>query len=419
MDGPSPVQDRQTIGGDVHDLSQPVHDSGAGLDGSSAIRFVFERVRVALISFHRGGMAHYAAMLSRSLCLGTTGVRVALFVADDFQRDGLPDGVQVFRYPVPHRLAVREARVWCRAPVVLNTFWRDLTRWCPDVVHFNSGHVWYLPLIRRIQRNYATVYTLHDAHPHPGESRWTGWLKRAALLRRADQIIVHSEAIRTQAIQLPGVQSARTTVIPCGLLQLPMPKDQEPAEQANQLVLPGRIYAYKGYEVMLEALPRVAAACPDVRLTIAGEGNLRPWMPAIQQQADRIRVINRFLAEEELVQLMQMASIVVLPYWEASQSGVALLASACGKPVIASRVGALADVVEHGATGLLVSAGRADELADAIIDLLRDPSRRQSMGEAGKALNEQRYGPDAIGPQLRERYERVIQRRPLTCPRLD
>ena len=373
-------------------------------------------MKVALISFHRGGMAHYAAMMAHALRAVAEDMQVSCFVCADFPRELLPEGVAVYAYPIPQNIRGHQGVSWARVPGVLFRFWKDLRAWSPDLVHFNSGHLAYLPLVRRIHRMAPIVYTMHDARVHFGEWRPYERFKIAPLLRHADLVILHSDLIRDQAVAEHGLTWEKTAVIPCGLLRLPVPDEFTKEVTAHHLLMPGRIHAYKGYDVMLEALPRIAEAVPEVHLTIAGEGNIRPWRKRIEQHVERITVIQRFLPEDELVRLLMQTSVVVLPYVEASQSGAALLASACGKPVIASRVGSIPDVVEEGKTGLLVAQGSATELAEAAVQLLRDPALRRRMGAEAKAINERRYGPSVIGRQLCELYDCVMRNRKEASP---
>ena len=354
-------------------------------------------------------MAHYAAMLAHALISGIDEVEVACFVCSDFPSGLLPEGMHVFRYKVPHSMALRQWPLWVRAPGTISHIRRDVQQWHPDVIHLNSGHLWYAPLLPQLHRDYPLVYTMHDAAEHPGEWRIYERSKMKSLLKHAHRIMFHADSIRDRALALHGMERRRTSIVPHGLLRMSPDHTQHSDEQPFHLVLPGRIRTYKGYEVFLRALPRIVDAVPEVRVTIAGEGDIRPWRQLINQHADCITLINRFLSEAELFGVVQSASLVVLPYVEASQSGIALLAASCEKAVVASRVGAIADAVEDGVTGRLVPRGQPDELAEAIIELLRDPEGRHAMGREAKRLNEVRYGPVVTGDRLRQLYRDALQ----------
>ena len=97
---------------------------------------------------------------------------------------------------------------------------------------------------------------------------------------------------------------------------------------------------------------------------------------------ERFIVHNRFIRATECDELFRQASIVVLPYIEATQSGVIPLAYSYAKPVVATRVGALAEVVDDGKTGRLVPPADSESLAAAIVELLRDPVSAAADGHA-------------------------------------
>jgi glycosyltransferase involved in cell wall biosynthesis len=105
---------------------------------------------------------------------------------------------------------------------------------------------------------------------------------------------------------------------------------------------------------------------------------------------------NRYIPDEEAAQLFIDADIVVLPYVEASQSGVLAIANAFGKAVIVTDVGELGRVVVDGVSGLVVPPADERSLADAILKLATDASIRARLGNAGQALADQTASPEAV-----------------------
>ena len=106
---------------------------------------------------------------------------------------------------------------------------------------------------------------------------------------------------------------------------------------------------------------------------------------------DAVAVNSRYLPNEEVRPLMELASFVVLPYTSATQSGVLHVAYACGRPVVATRVGGLPEVVEEGGTGRVVPPKDPAALADAIVAMLDDPEGTARMGERARHLAETRF----------------------------
>lgn len=139
----------------------------------------------------------------------------------------------------------------------------------------------------------------------------------------------------------------------------------------DMLLFFGFVRRYKGLDVLIEALPRVLAARPGLTLVVAGEfyepvEPLRARITALGLD-DAVRVLDRYVADEEVGDLVAAADAVVLPYRSATQSGVVLVAYAAGCPVISTAVGGLPEVVEEGVTGHLVPPEDPAALADAIL----------------------------------------------------
>ena len=139
----------------------------------------------------------------------------------------------------------------------------------------------------------------------------------------------------------------------------------------------GYVRAYKGLPTLLEAMALVP---PDVQLVVAGEiyhhdAAYYRAMAARLGIGDRVVLLDRFLATDEVACCFHSSDVVVLPYWEASQSAVVPLAMACGRAVVATAVGGLPDLVRHGETGLLVPPREAGALAAAIVTALAEAPR--------------------------------------------
>ncbi len=265
----------------------------------------------------------------------------------------------------------------------------------PRVIHLNSELPILLPLFP-LFAFFNTVITLHDAVPHEGES----FAKRAFMrvhlalvglfLRK---VIVHSEAIRAQ---LPLWLQGRTHVLPHVNYQLwARAKEPPPSEGPLVVLFFGRLLPYKGLDYLLEAFRKLDPA--KFTLVIAGEGEL----PAGVFNMPNIRVIHRFIGDEDLPGVFNQAHVVALPYVAASQSGVAYMAFAFERPVIATRVGGLGDVVADDFNGFLVESRSADQLG-AALERMADPATRARLVENVRQQNIS--GDEEIRQQLLDVY---------------
>ncbi len=246
---------------------------------------------------------------------------------------------------------------------------RELLRRRPLAIHFNSELPVLLPLFP-LFAFFNTVITLHDAVPHEGERLAKRVFMRVHLLLLflfIRRIIVHSEAIRAE---LPAFLRARVRILPHVNYRLWAGEKAAPPRQGPLNVLFfGRLLRYKGLEYLLEAFRGLDPA--RFNLTIAGEGDLSGY----EIVGPNIRAINRFIEEDEMTFLFNEAHVVALPYISASQSGVVYMAYAFEKPVIATGVGGIGDVVRDGVNGLLVAPRSASALVSALERMWDEPTR--------------------------------------------
>jgi glycosyltransferase involved in cell wall biosynthesis len=269
-------------------------------------------------------------------------------VLETLQRDG------VRMFVVPGRV-----RSIAAVPVMLEIR-RELRAWRPEVVHVHEN---FDPRLLALTRGYRTVFTVHDPSEHLGARSFTRterWL-RSRWFRRAERCVVHGQALAEELA--PIVDRRRIAVIPHG----GSPRSEPLAPPASPSVLLfGRLEQYKGVEVLIEAMPLVWQRRPEVRLVVAGEGKAATLVP----DDPRISLISRYISENEVEGLFAGASLVVLPYTQASQSGVGLLAIARGVPVVVSDLGALPDLAHD--TSFVTEAGNASALAATILRHIDD-----------------------------------------------
>ena len=296
------------------------------------------------------------------------------------------------------RLELQTANLFAAHAIV-----KLIKRLRPDIVHYTCAHPWNL-LIARLTRRYRQVFTIHDVVPHPGESvtRVVAWYNRSVFRGLADRVIVHGKA-HLKVLGEQGIDLSRFVDVPLGEV-LP-PARQEPVPRAKRVLFSGRIVPYKGLEVLLAAAPAVLEAHPDAVFVIAGSGDLTRYRPLFGKLP--LEIHNRFIPEAEMAGFFYNARLVVLPYTSATQSGVIPLAYAFRRPVVATAVGALPEMVCDGETGLLVPPGQPAALARAIVQLLDDWPRCCRMGEAGYELFLARYTPHVMAQGFEAVYKEM------------
>jgi starch synthase len=284
---------------------------------------------------------------------------------------------------------------------------RDLR---PDVVHITFWNLWGTPGLG-LSAPFSLVATVHDVNRHPGERglwavppflyRWQ-W-------RWADQVIVHATTARQQLLTQYGCKPECIHVIPIGSYDLYRNHTGIPEpERPNTILFFGRIWGYKGLQHLIEAEPLITQAVPDARIIIAGHGEPIDKYQRAMVNPHHFEIHNYRIPDEQVAHFFQQASVVALPYLEASQSGVTSVAYAFGKPVVATRVGGLPDVVIEGETGFLVPPADAHSLAEAIITLLKDTARRRRMGENARHFGETELSWQRIAQKTLNIYQQQL-----------
>jgi starch synthase len=360
-----------------------------------------DRLRVALISFNFG---EYCIRLASALAQHAEVLLVLPHQLAEPHIAKLNDSVHLFSFQSP-RLRQPVQQFW-----TIRKMCQKIRDFSPDLIHYQGAHLWFdlaLPFLRR----YPLIFTIHDFRPHPGDqpSQKTPFCIETFARRRADELIVHTRQTRELAARQLPIDAERISVIPHIQIgeKLSSPADQD---EEHLILFFGRIWAYKGLEYLIRAEPLISARVPDVRILIAGHGEGFSRYSRMMVHPDRFIIHNEYISEEHAAEYFQRASVVVLPYIEASQSGVIPLAYTAAKPVVATTVGGLPETVEDGRTGYLIPPGDVVQLADAVTRLLLDAPLRRRMGANGKRKIEAECSPPLVAEMTLNVYRRAIER---------
>lgn len=310
---------------------------------------------------------------------------------------------------------LRYGRTDIRGVMDMLRVYRRIKAFRPDVLHVQENTDWRIYLIAWLLGYGKVVLTVHDVFQHPGDKRrWISWVAMRFLRRRAGKIIVHGDFLKEQFTKISPRYAGKTFVVHHGAYSIFRQWDDGPViEEESTILLFGRLGRYKGIEQIIEAAPLVKASVPGLKIIIAGSaegkedyfGDLRERM-----EGDPVfELHDRFIANEEVPVFFQRASLVVLPYIEASQSGVISIAFAFGKPVVATSVGGIPEVMEDGRTGFLVPPGDHLALADGIIRILKDSGLRRSMAERALGKSRTDLSWDMAARKTAEVYASSVQ----------
>jgi glycosyltransferase involved in cell wall biosynthesis len=245
--------------------------------------------------------------------------------------------------------------------------------------------------------------------------RWYGFTKmQTRVARQLELIVTVSESSHGDIVRDFGVDPERLRVVLCGV----DPEQFRPVDGVARV--PGRIItttssdvAMKGLVYLLEAVAKARTERPDVHLTIIGKPKLGSTIPAAIERFDIADAVTfeYGISDERLTELYAEAEVAVVPSLYEGFSLPAVEAMATGIPLIATRGGAIPEVVgSDGTTAVLVEPGDAADLSATILTLLGDPARRRAVGEAGRRWVLERYSWEESARQTVELYREVIGR---------
>jgi len=327
--------------------------------------------------------------------------RVSLLVPTEFKEvaDALTPEAHLVYFDKPRLRSAANLRMVAQIEGALR-------RLRPDVIHLVAVNPWlYLWFALRPRANLVT--TIHDPVMHSGDrsQRNIPQVIRDLPLRFSPRLIVHGQALKEMLLARRPLDPDRIATMPIGELSIYRHwNDGYWPEVEGTLLFFGRIWPYKGLETLIAAEPAISAACPQVRFVIAGQGEALGRYRAAMVHPERFQVQNTYIPRAQVPRLFQQASLVVLPYHEASQSAVVPLAYAFGRPVVATAVGGIPEVVSHGQDGLLVPPRDAQALAQAVIRLLQDGEMRRRMGRAARQKCERELSWESIAQQTMAVY---------------
>ena len=390
-----------------------------------------DRLRIALAEFQpRGGLTHHTGQLADALA--RRGHDVTVVAPRNSELRGHLTDARLAPCLAAFDPGRRLARGRWSAPVqrlgrgaILSRAWWDLERFVhrevPDVLQLSelrtaldgAGASW---LARRCRRT-LLVDMCHNVMPfdrRPGSATLlrSGPVLRSALAmayRRMDAVVVHGkDSQRRFSEHWPGVGPVE--VVPHGDARI-FGGALPPWGGPPTVLFFGSWAGYKGLDVLFDAFALVRQEIPNARLELAGAPTREvpeEWVMArCRAFGGSAHAAAGYVPIEAVRQLFARASVVALPHREGFQSAVAFLAFTLGRPVVCTRVGDVAEAVDASGGGLAVPPGNPDAFAAALVALLRDRTRAQTMGHNGRSWVVNDSSWDVAAERLEALYHRL------------
>jgi L-malate glycosyltransferase len=286
-------------------------------------------------------------------------------------------------------------------------------------VHYAIPHATSAWIAREMLGNdhaLKIVTTLHGTDITLVGQERSFWEITRFSIRRSDGITAVSEYLKQETVEKFQVPAADIEVIPNFIdpthydrQRLPCRK-QALLEAGEKLVM--HISNFRGVKRVRDVVRIFHGISRRVpaRLVLVGDG---PDRPEAMDEAKQLGVAHRvvFLGKQDSVaELLACADLFLLPSQSESFGLAALEAMASGVPVVATRVGGVPEVVDHGVTGYLAEVGAVEEMAEAGVELLRDADRWLAASTAAQAVAAERFAADSVVPQYEAYYRQVLER---------
>jgi glycogen synthase len=315
------------------------------------------------------------------LALQTRGFEVVVLTSQrpaDSPRKEDYQGITIFRFPFRESFGNVHRLMELRQEVV-----KLKQEFAPDLIHINDVHKdHFFHLLTAEAYPAPSLVTLHLALSDQ-LARRDSWVRQ--LLAKCDWVNCVSQTILNQTRRIVPEIRCHSSVVFNGLEDSPVVDKALPMDPPRILCL-GRLQKRKGFDVALSAFSRITHRYPKMRLTVAGDG---PERLTLERQADELGLehLVDFLGwvfPAEVRSVIKTSTVVVMPSTNEGFPLVALEAALMGRPVVASRIGGLSEVVIHRKTGLLVDPGDCAGMAEAISFLIQHPEKAAQLGQMAR-----------------------------------
>lgn len=266
---------------------------------------------------------------------------------------------------------------------------RWINSFSPEWIYIPMLSLWGRMILPFVNKKIKIVTTIHDVSMHLGE-------KNTIIDRFNDYIIKHSHKIITLSerfipliMEKYNFRKEQICWIRHGNYNYYRPDNFYKKNSITKKILFfGRIHEYKGISVLLDAMSIVKEKDSDIVLSIVGNGIIsNNDNDKIKKLGSCCNVENKYVPNEEIYKYFEDVDFVIVPYIEASQSGVVMLAYAFGKPVIATNIGGLPEQIFED-TGIIIQPNDRIALANSILKMYENPSKIFEMGKVAELKNE-------------------------------
>lgn len=298
------------------------------------------------------------------------------------------NGIKVYEVCTPHKSRISFNMI---SPVAMWKLSRFLRRERPGIIHYMNAHPYNI-IINMLSGMNKKIFSLHDVVPHPDENI-NAFIKIYNYIVKniSDRLVVYSQ---NSFMQL-GKKKSKTSILPlCG-------RDYERHDDDDGYILFfGRFKPYKGLDMLSKVIEKVDDY--KIKFIIAGSGEKSDY----NFKFENVKVINRYMSNEELYKLIERCRAVILPYTSASQSGVIPLAYSFGKPIIITNIGGLMDMFIEGSG--YISDVNEDDIAEKVRRMCYDNEQYSKFKNNIANMYNELYSKEKMIEKFKKFYKEII-----------
>ncbi|WP_020519796.1 glycosyltransferase family 4 protein [Catelliglobosispora koreensis] len=380
-----------------------------------------------------GGLGRHVHALATSLAQIGHKVTVVTRHAPGAPIDEMREGVRVVRAPedpVSFPLATESLLAWTMAfnHTLTRAGLRAAESSAFDVIHAHDWLVTHTAVTLAEHLDLPLVATIHATEAGRHQGWLPGELNRSIhsvewwLGHRAAKVLVCSAYMKWEVQRLFQVDGAKIEVVPNGVDRKAWRATAAAVRVARErfagkgplVGFAGRLVYEKGVQDLVDAVPKLKAEHPGLKVVIAGDG---PYKEELQEAVRRRGVTSTvaftgFLTERELPALLGATAATVVPSLYEPFGMVALEAASAGAPLAVASTGGLAEIVEAGVTGMTFPHSDPDALASAVGTLIAEPIKAKEMTRRAAAMITERYGWQGIASRVASAYADAIETGP-------
>jgi glycosyltransferase involved in cell wall biosynthesis len=298
--------------------------------------------------------------------------------------------------------------------------WRHCTK--VDARHVHAHHA-------SPPADVAALAASFGKHAEVGPSTWsmtmhgptefwnTRWYRLPEKIRHADGVICISDFARSQVMALVEEEHwSKLRVVHCGLVCGRYSDVVADVPARRQILSVGRLVPDKGQAVLVHALASLQQRGHDLELLLIGSG---PGEASLRKLAHDLGVADRVIltgavGQDEIMQHYAAATVFCSSSFSEGVPVVLMEAMASGCPVVATAIAGVRELVRHGETGMVVSPGRVDELAEAIALLVQDAGLRQRLADAGRSFVAREFDVRKSALELERFFQQMLGTTPMS-----